>query len=291
VTGIALQTWDRHGWGGSWIQKYWLWRDRKGLLGNPLSLLTNVLFAYGLMSLAAAQWLGVEWHLGRLLNDAAWLFACSSVLSVYRLAYRAVWSGRHFGWAFALATPPRVIWANVINTVATLRAIRRFAASKLRGEPLVWVKTDHQYPSAVALATARHRLGEVLVAGGYVSEAVLCSALASRPAEVGLGEHLVNLGWLDEKSLYEVLSRQHGLPQSRIDPDEVRPAVARAFPMRVLRHWRVLPFKVEAGKLFVAAPDPPTPEMRCALRPLTRLELEFHLVTPANYRSLTEALL
>ena len=37
VTGIALQTWQRHGWRGSAAEVYWFWRDRKGLLGNPLS--------------------------------------------------------------------------------------------------------------------------------------------------------------------------------------------------------------------------------------------------------------
>ena len=30
-------------WTGGLVQKYWLWRDRKGLLGNPVSLLTNSL--------------------------------------------------------------------------------------------------------------------------------------------------------------------------------------------------------------------------------------------------------
>ena len=55
VMGIALQSWDRHGWSGGFVQKYWLWRDRKGILGNPASLLTNVLFLYS----------GIRWLLGR----------------------------------------------------------------------------------------------------------------------------------------------------------------------------------------------------------------------------------
>ena len=50
VTGISLQSWDRHGWTGSRQQKYWLWRDRKGLIGSPLSLLTNALTVYALAS-------------------------------------------------------------------------------------------------------------------------------------------------------------------------------------------------------------------------------------------------
>src|SRR4029077_12324946 len=37
IMGIGLQTWERYGWRGSPAQIYWFWRDRKGLLGNPLS--------------------------------------------------------------------------------------------------------------------------------------------------------------------------------------------------------------------------------------------------------------
>ena len=55
VTGIALQCWERRGWTGSLRTRYWFWRDRKGLMANPLSLLTNFLFLTGLVDLALAQ--------------------------------------------------------------------------------------------------------------------------------------------------------------------------------------------------------------------------------------------
>ena len=54
VAGIALQCWREFGWSpaGQW---YWLWRDRKGLVGNPLTILANLLFVYG-----AAGWAWAE---------------------------------------------------------------------------------------------------------------------------------------------------------------------------------------------------------------------------------------
>jgi adsorption protein B len=36
VTGIGLQSWQRHGWSVPSAQFYWFWRDRKGLVGNLL---------------------------------------------------------------------------------------------------------------------------------------------------------------------------------------------------------------------------------------------------------------
>jgi adsorption protein B len=53
VIGIALQGWERHGWSGGVAAAYWFWRDRKGLVGNPLSLVGNLVCLYGL-----ATWLG-----------------------------------------------------------------------------------------------------------------------------------------------------------------------------------------------------------------------------------------
>ena len=41
VTGNVLQSWERHGWDGGWVERYWLWRDRKGVLGSPLTAFTN----------------------------------------------------------------------------------------------------------------------------------------------------------------------------------------------------------------------------------------------------------
>ena len=59
ILGIGLQCWERNGWRGTWSEKYWFWRDRKGLLGNPLSLLSNLVFLYGLLTWVAALCLDV----------------------------------------------------------------------------------------------------------------------------------------------------------------------------------------------------------------------------------------
>ncbi len=71
VTGIALQGWARDGWRGSLRVKYWFWRDRKGVITNPLGLLTNILFVFGVVDFAesAAQ-------------HRAWAFATSNPIVV-----------------------------------------------------------------------------------------------------------------------------------------------------------------------------------------------------------------
>jgi hypothetical protein len=59
----------------------------------------------------------------------------------------------------------------------------------------------------------------------------------------------------------------------------------------VVRDWRVLPFKVELGSLFLATPELPTGELQQDLKKYTSLEIRFQLVTPANFAELTTSLL
>ena len=75
VTGIALQGWQRFGWSGKPGEVYWLWRDRKGLIANPLSLAANLVFAYGL---ATAMWMRVS-------PGQARLAAVTMALQIFRI--------------------------------------------------------------------------------------------------------------------------------------------------------------------------------------------------------------
>ena len=280
VTGIALQTWERHGWRGGLIQKYWLWRDRKGLIGSFLSLLTNLLFLYGAISWAAGY--PLPWHP---------LFGFSVTIGVYRAAYRMWCVGRLFGPVFALGVPVRTVYGNVINALATAGALKRFARSKLAHEPLVWLKTEHAFPSQVALETERPSLEDILVKGGYVTQTEIDEAFAVASSGLRIGHKLVQMGYLQEDSLCEALSLQQGLPQVRVDPDEVNRLVARSLPARIIKEHQVLPVRVEFGNLVLASPDAPSLSVEQALRRYTGLTLQFHLVTLTNFEQLTRALL
>ena len=67
--------------------------------------------------------------------------------------------------------------------------------------------------------------------------------------------------------------------------------IARALPRRVVRDWRVLPFRIASGNMFLASPEIPTDDLTRVLRGFTRLSLRFHLVTPQNFEELAESLL
>jgi adsorption protein B len=281
VMGIALQGWERFGWAGTRSEMYWLWRDRKGLLGNPLGVLANAVFLYGL---ATAMWT-------RMTPLAAELTSVTLAFQVLRIAIRMGCVARVYGFVFALGVPLRLPYANVLNASATVQAVARYANARLRRLPLRWVKTEHSYPTRAALLSHKRPLGEILQALGYLNAAALQVALAACPSETQLGAFLVANGDLNEGNLYEALSLQQGLPIARIEPSEVPLRVARALPERIVREWRVLPFQIADGSLLLASPDLPTPAMAAALRPFTALEIRFHLLAPSDYKQLVDALL
>lgn len=154
ITGIALQSWQRHGWGKSWREGYWLWRDRKGLLGNPLSIVANLSFLYGLGTWTVSATTGTAWGLAGGISFAAW---GGLILQCIRTAVRIACSAKFYGWGFAGAVPLRAPISNVINFFSTVRAVHQFTRSVLTRTPLVWLKTQHSFPNEAALQEANAR--------------------------------------------------------------------------------------------------------------------------------------
>ena len=154
VTGIALQSWQRHGWNAPWLQLYWLWRDRKGLAGNLLTPVANLIFLYGTVSYGAHLGQGSAWHFGQLVPD--WLSGiCRLTLGIALLqaTMRAGAAARLYGWRFASAVPLRMLWGNAVNFAATATALWEFWNAQARGGGLTWRKTDHVYPASLPAMT------------------------------------------------------------------------------------------------------------------------------------------
>jgi len=290
IMGIALQSWERHGWRGSLAEVYWFWRDRKGLLGNPISLFTNFLFVYGLLTWLAAKAGGTQWGLATHALPRK-LLLITLLIQIIQSSIRMVCTGRLYGVVFALGVPLRAILANWINSVATYRAVFGYLRARIRHEPLVWLKTEHAYPSRNALLEHKRKLGEILVGSAYVDEEDLNQALATQPAGTRIGEYLVKLGKISQDDLYAALSLQQSLPAGRLEPVDISANVARALPRQVVRDWRVLPFRIASGSMFLASPEVPTDELSRIVGGFTRLALRFHLVTPANFQELADSLL
>jgi adsorption protein B len=140
VHGIALQGWDRLGWGGGPAERWMRLRDRRG----PLTAL--VLFAaYSLLALSTVLWLaellgfGRPWEPSGFMLVVLWINLASFA---WRAAMRFAFTAREYGTAEAARAVLRLPFANVIAIMAGRRALAAYAATLLGGRPR-WDKTHH----------------------------------------------------------------------------------------------------------------------------------------------------
>jgi hypothetical protein len=182
--------------------------------------------------------------------------------------------------------PVRAVWGNWINGLATVMAYYRYFSAVTRGRPLVWLKTEHAYPNRAALIENKRKLGEVLVGCQFIGPEDLDWALAAKPAGIRLGDYLVLHGRLTESDVYEALSLQQNVPFGKPAREAISRSITRSLPAEVVKRWKVLPYKVAAGHLFVAGSELPSDQMQDELRKFSSLEIQFHLVTPTEFEEL-----
>lgn len=134
--GISLQGWRNLGWEGTFVQRYFLVRDRKSVFANPLTV-----FGYGM-----ATYLGntVQY----LSESGRWLFFMTLCLMVNRVFQRGFAAHRLYGLGHAMLTLVRVPVANLVNAAAGLRALKVDFVAQIRQGKIAWAKTDHELPAA-----------------------------------------------------------------------------------------------------------------------------------------------
>jgi adsorption protein B len=291
VMGITLQSWEYHSARETFRHCYWFWRDRKCLVGNLITPLANILFAFGASTWTWSRATHQDWLLAHDLSRFHTIYMVGLSIQALQTTIRAVCSAQVYGWRFACGVPIRVIVANVINYVATLRAIGIYTNAKIHHRPLRWVKTEHAYPNRAALVTERRRLRDILTGSQWITPPQLEIALESRPAGRRLGEHLLELGMITEQDLYTALSLQNNLPFGKPEPEAVSIPVTRSLPSVVARRLRVLPFRIAGGELYIAGSELPGEQMQNDIRHFSSLEIRFHLVTPSEFEELADAYL
>lgn len=288
VTGIALQCWQREGWRGGWPTKYWFWRDRKGVIANPLSLLTNILFAAGLIDLAQSAAEHRPWAFASSNPVVLRLCLFTFTLQCFRIALRMICVGRIYGAVFALGVPFRSFHGNLINCAASFRAVFSFFHAKKNRRQVAWLKTDHAYPERKALAAHRRELPDVIVSSGIISEEKLAAVHAQMSPQEELADFLINQEIVSEEELCHALSLQSGLPITSVDITKVNPRIVQSLPKRIQKRLNIVPFRVTGGQLLIAGTRVPSSEALEELKRFTRLPIEFQLVTKRNFDELRE---
>lgn len=145
MIGIALAGWDRTGWGG-WRQVGDNWmrmRDRRATLEIPVLALAYLSVLVWAASFGAHLLAGTSPVAPSLLTQVVlWV---NLGLLAWRLAVRAAFVRRAYGWREALWAIPRVLSSNAVALLAARRALFAYVRM-LCGAPPRWDKTAHQFP-------------------------------------------------------------------------------------------------------------------------------------------------
>lgn len=108
-------------------------------------------------------------------------------------------------------------------------------------------------------STTKMRIGEMLMAQGYITEAQLDKALEQQKVTgQRLGKTLVSLGFMPEEKLIEILSIQFEIPYVSLSNFSFDPDVVKYLSEHVCRGYNVVPLFVNAKEkiLTIAMSDP-----------------------------------
>lgn len=152
VHGIALQGWDRTGWGIGLIERWMRARDRRG----PMTALVLTL-GYGLIALTAISWGAIGLGFGEpveLTPLLEVLLIANLAFFLWRAVFRFGFTAREYGLGEGLFSVLRIPFANIISIISGRRAITAYART-LMGGAIVWDKTPHiDHPARIIPATA-----------------------------------------------------------------------------------------------------------------------------------------
>lgn len=143
MVGISLAGWDRMGWQGGPAEWWMRIRDRRAAIAAFVLLAAYLSFIlWG--ALLLASWFGLDAvpQPSPLIEMLLWL---NFAFMAWRIAMRAIFVGRSYGWLYGLGAIPRAILANLIAMLAARRAVFLYLDS-LFGKPLAWDKTQHRFP-------------------------------------------------------------------------------------------------------------------------------------------------
>jgi adsorption protein B len=150
--GIALQGWDRLGWGEAVAERWMRLRDRRGPLAALVLFTAYVLFVLaGMLWLAGRLGVRIPWQPSGSLAAILWANLASVI---WRSAMRFAFTAREYGGVEGLRAVVRLPHANVIAIMAARRALVAYAAS-LFGVRQRWEKTMHDaHPAEMAVMEA-----------------------------------------------------------------------------------------------------------------------------------------
>ncbi len=144
TVGIGIQGWRNLGWMGSFANRYFLVRDRKGILTNVATFL-----GYPLLLAAGLYAYFVDVHpMSEVFNTETVqiLMGINFTLMCWRFLQRTRCVIRVYGPEAAFPILLRWPLGNTVNALAAFHAIKNDITARFTKATIAWVKTEHELP-------------------------------------------------------------------------------------------------------------------------------------------------
>ncbi len=247
----------------SFIGRYSLYRDLKAKVGNLLVFVGYPVLVYFFVSLFIPltpiyPFFSISWYLSLIVT----------ILMIERQISRSVAVYNVYGFKsmfFACLLPPilplRIIWGNVINLTATINAYMQSLSGnkgkkkvKPKQKSFAWSKTDHTFLPKKVLHRYHRTFGDVLIEMGILTPETLKKVLNDKPANIQIGEYLLQKKIITDKQHLEVLSHIKGIQFVNMGDFSTYDlqSLASKFDKDLLKELMVLPIVFSDG-IFVVA--------------------------------------
>ena len=101
------------------------------------------------------------------------------------------------------------------------------------------------------------RIGDLLKEKGYITEAQLKVALNEAKSKgKKLGETLIELGYVDEQTIIDVLAEQLGIEKTTLSDIKFEKPLKEALPEKLARRFKVVPVDFDDREIIIATNDP-----------------------------------
>lgn len=258
ILGIGLQGWKTFGWQGTWLNRYFLYRDRKSLITPLINMLSYVIVGQ-LIIISLADSTLYQYYIQSLSPWVRNTYFVLSFILLFRLIQRAYFVATLYNWRHGLLVFPRVVINNVINFMAAVRAWRLFLSAVIQQTPVVWDKTTHQYPE-FDQKKENSSLLFLLKQQGLLSDKEIKQIPVSVQQEDNqLAHYLYQKNNIDQNQLSDIIAYQTGLPLAYIKENDT-PYLSQSLPKEVYQHPEAIPFKLKDNNCLCIATITPLSE-------------------------------
>ncbi|MEW6428532.1 MAG: type IV-A pilus assembly ATPase PilB [Thermodesulfobacteriota bacterium] len=127
------------------------------------------------------------------------------------------------------------------------------------------------------------RIGDMLRKQGYITSKQLDDALVHQKKHGGrLGSVLIRLGYIEEDTILNFLSRLHNFPSIDISKNPPAPEAIKLVPFETAKKYMAFPLKVEGNTLHVTMAEPTDTAMVEAMQADVRRSLVLSVSTEKN---------